>query len=404
MQLRPKIIAGLLAFALPFAAWAQKTLHLEFESDSIHRVSVGTTPEALSFDEFQGRTASLSIDHVDPHSAVFVVDETSGNMASRPLSAIKGDWKLTPGDYNHIGTVELRLESKGQPVAAAIVDVGGTTKTRSNFISPGEKGTTHFMNVPPGTFSLTVRFKVNGKDADPIKQSFDLSLKREKPVPTLVISIPDAVDVVASTPSSSSSPSPQTSVTPKPQPSGEGSILGRIVTILIVLALVGGVAYYVLVVMRKNGDTVQDKLRQLGVDIPKPAGDPADPNPSPVTPIAAPAPPEKIILSAATPDPIVQSPAQSGTPQLRMANGDVFELPEGETIVGRELGLSLSLVNESTVSRRHASLVKAGSDVRLKDLGSSNGTFVNGQRVSGEVPLNPGDSVQFGAVQCRFEG
>ena len=37
------------------------------------------------------------------------------------------------------------------------------------------------------------------------------------------------------------------------------------------------------------------------------------------------------------------------------------------------------------------------------DIGSTNGTFINGTKVSAEMILSPGDSVQFGSVQYRYE-
>jgi pSer/pThr/pTyr-binding forkhead associated (FHA) protein len=71
--------------------------------------------------------------------------------------------------------------------------------------------------------------------------------------------------------------------------------------------------------------------------------------------------------------------------------------------VGREAGNALSLVTESTVSRRHATLVRSGASVAIRDEGSSNGTYVNGVKISSETELKPGDQVQFGEVRFRFE-
>ena len=79
-------------------------------------------------------------------------------------------------------------------------------------------------------------------------------------------------------------------------------------------------------------------------------------------------------------------------------------LPEGETVVGRDVGLGLSLVGETTVSRRHAQLVKSGDSVVVRDLGSTNGTYVNGAKIGSEATLRPGDAVQFGSVRFRYEG
>ncbi|MGW7555473.1 FHA domain-containing protein, partial [Streptomyces rimosus] len=51
-----------------------------------------------------------------------------------------------------------------------------------------------------------------------------------------------------------------------------------------------------------------------------------------------------------------------------------------------------------TVSRSHAELRNANGAWLLRDLGSTNGTCVNGRRVVGEVGVQPGDHVAFGSV------
>lgn len=52
----------------------------------------------------------------------------------------------------------------------------------------------------------------------------------------------------------------------------------------------------------------------------------------------------------------------------------------------------------SSVSREHCELRIEGDAVRLKDLGSRNGTFVNGERIDGVVTLTPGDRIAIGPV------
>lgn len=65
--------------------------------------------------------------------------------------------------------------------------------------------------------------------------------------------------------------------------------------------------------------------------------------------------------------------------------------------IGRDPGNGLRLSHE-TVSRRHAELIAHGSRWILRDLGSTNGTCVNGQRVIGSVPVRVGDQVSFGRM------
>lgn len=91
-------------------------------------------------------------------------------------------------------------------------------------------------------------------------------------------------------------------------------------------------------------------------------------------------------------------------PALVDASGHRWNLPEGVCVVGRDDGLDLSLAGESTVSRRHAEIVRSGGALSVRDLGSTNGTFVNGIRIEAETPLTLGDTVQFGSVRFRVEG
>ncbi|MEO7793708.1 MAG: FHA domain-containing protein [Thermoanaerobaculia bacterium] len=75
-----------------------------------------------------------------------------------------------------------------------------------------------------------------------------------------------------------------------------------------------------------------------------------------------------------------------------------IELPSGESVIGRSRA-SLVQIAETTVSRQHAIFVVEPGKVRLRDLGSSNGTFVNGERVDGEIPLSDGDRVVVGEAE-----
>jgi DNA-binding winged helix-turn-helix (wHTH) protein len=81
------------------------------------------------------------------------------------------------------------------------------------------------------------------------------------------------------------------------------------------------------------------------------------------------------------------------------------ELPlyEGENLLGREPDAVVRLVSEKA-SRRHARIVVAKDGVLLEDLGSKNGTHVNGTRVREPVVLQPGDRIEIGRellVFCR---
>jgi hypothetical protein len=81
-------------------------------------------------------------------------------------------------------------------------------------------------------------------------------------------------------------------------------------------------------------------------------------------------------------------------------DGRTYPLSVGSTVIGRGDQANLRLPDVG-ISRRHARLDFDGGQVVLTDLGSTNGTSVNGQRVSA-VALNPGDMIQIGTTTLTF--
>jgi len=75
--------------------------------------------------------------------------------------------------------------------------------------------------------------------------------------------------------------------------------------------------------------------------------------------------------------------------------GEKYPLDAQEVSIGRDAVNSIA-INDAEVSRRHARLELRGSAYVIQDLGSTNGTFINGTRISGMQVLNPGDTVAFG--------
>ena len=66
-----------------------------------------------------------------------------------------------------------------------------------------------------------------------------------------------------------------------------------------------------------------------------------------------------------------------------------------ELTIGRSPDNSI-IINDNTVSRRHATLIIAQNEFSIKDLGSANGTFVNGMRVAGVSSLQSNDILKVG--------
>src|SRR4051812_6669624 len=76
--------------------------------------------------------------------------------------------------------------------------------------------------------------------------------------------------------------------------------------------------------------------------------------------------------------------------------GDSIELPVGETVIGRDVTCSLRF-NDPSVSRRHLRFVRRHDTVFVQDLGSTNGTTLNGKVVSGPIMVEEGDEVAVGS-------
>ncbi|NDG67185.1 MAG: DUF2662 domain-containing protein [Actinobacteria bacterium] len=103
-------------------------------------------------------------------------------------------------------------------------------------------------------------------------------------------------------------------------------------------------------------------------------------------------------------------PSLGGTPGLKatlaMADGSRIALRPGVISVGRSAESTIPL-NDTNVSRRHAELRLRGEGADavwvLVDLGSTNGTLINGVKVNGEQVLRKNDAIVFGATKARYE-
>jgi len=84
-----------------------------------------------------------------------------------------------------------------------------------------------------------------------------------------------------------------------------------------------------------------------------------------------------------------------------------FALTRLRTVIGREFG-DILLREDLNVSRIHLALIAEGRNLYLEDLGSSNGTFVNGIRIQPQkrYPLSDGDTIQLGdtKIKVAFKG
>ena len=82
--------------------------------------------------------------------------------------------------------------------------------------------------------------------------------------------------------------------------------------------------------------------------------------------------------------------------------GNTVWLPPGQLYVGRSCGCHI-VIDDPLVSRRHAQLTVDGERVRIEDLSSINGVFVNGERLLEEqYVLREGDRIQLGDEELVF--
>lgn len=394
------------------SAQAPKQIKIEFPSEGDRQVWIGDakhpgdmkTPESAA-----GTSITLDAPAQGDGFVVYVHDKKTGNVAEKALPEVlkTSGWKVDPKEEKRVFQLVFELSSEGKPVASAVVRAKAGPETREALIGPSDKGKAVIYNLPTGPVEVTVQYKNEGSTKETPPQTFEAKLGAG-PAVVKSLTISDKVETVAD-------PVPATETKAKGEPvTKEVDKKPEVVippnpgvsalNLLIGLAVIGTLGYFVWNYVKKNPKQVEAMLKKAGL------GDQArtQADPVPVTP-AQPQPIKPIVLDASTPSAAVTPMATPGlvtavaNPRLVRSDGSVMLLADGANLVGRDDGLAVSLAGESSVSRQHARLDKTGDDVRLTDLGSTNGTFVNGARISTETLLRVGDSVQFGAVAFRFE-
>jgi pSer/pThr/pTyr-binding forkhead associated (FHA) protein len=151
------------------------------------------------------------------------------------------------------------------------------------------------------------------------------------------------------------------------------------------------------------------------------AANPAAPKPAPESPAAPPDPPSRPPEGAAQ----QLSDTMHGVQEEEATRRNTPPSPEAAPLAsllfrsgdfkGRRLPIKVPVVNvgrgdyndivigDPSVSTMHAKLQRREAIWILTDLGSTNGTFVEGERLSGETPLSPGTTLRFGDVIALFE-
>lgn len=101
----------------------------------------------------------------------------------------------------------------------------------------------------------------------------------------------------------------------------------------------------------------------------------------------------------ATPDAPTRQPTRL-QPVLDL-DGQRYSLNAGSIVLGRSSEADI-LVDDTGVSRKHLEILTQGGTTRAVDLGSTNGSYVNGQRVNGEIELTDGSTITMGRTRMTF--
>ena len=97
----------------------------------------------------------------------------------------------------------------------------------------------------------------------------------------------------------------------------------------------------------------------------------------------------------------------SALPKLRVRSaaglraGSAYDVSQG-AVLGRGEQADIRL-EDTFASSRHAQLISHGGQIVVEDLGSTNGTYLNGEPLSGPQPLHPGDRIRIGDSEFSFE-
>ena len=80
----------------------------------------------------------------------------------------------------------------------------------------------------------------------------------------------------------------------------------------------------------------------------------------------------------------------------------IYDLDQPVIRIGRVPGMDIQ-IDDVSISRRQAEIQREGDRWVVRDIGSSNGTFVNGERLAGDRPLRAGDEISIGQFSLFFE-
>lgn len=351
-----------------------------------------------------------------------IYDTNSGNVASKKLKNLEGktDLDLKDKDFDLVQTVRIVLKptdgKPGERVESALVTLTDANSDEfTAFVDPSSEGVAEFHGIAAGAVSVVVSYEGDKKMT---QDNIDIPLDRDTPVFTEELALSSKVHTIkvsGTAQADGSSKEAGKTSGKKEKPEAAVSWVQYIMSIFL-LFMIGVVAF---VVLKAKGATFGGTLQKMGVQLPN--DDASNLN------IPAPALNEPQVdpnvcqfcgqrkdangnCACSISGPLGGSPAPSGTagiPRLvgsqGQYSGHIFEITGNEASIGRDTGNTIPLPEDNTSSRRHSKIVKENGAFTIVDEGSSNGTFVNGMKITGRHPLQSGDEVQIGGTKFRFE-
>ncbi|GEM_PF-6154426 len=395
---------SLLLFA-PAVCCAATTIRLAFPTEILRTVWVlpqlpTKLPENGS--EYTSKNFELQIPDSLLSGVILVGEPSTGNYAYKKVQELlkKGTWTVLDTDYL-IGRVAVNVSKNGAPADGVMVTLSRGDSRKRELTVQGEA---NFYFISPGQAEIFATYSDGKQTHDTRVQRVEFSMMREEPIPNLVIELPP--EAVVGNPSAQAKPA-----APPPKLRAEGGFAWmNLIYYLIALIIAAFALWYLFKLAKQNDTKLVEQLRNLGVD----PGGGGDSQPQ-AAQQAKPLEPEPLVpaghclfcgeafdASGGCACSGKKTPAPTAAVGTRFVSstGQAFEIPMGTTVIGREGAIAIS---DATVSRRHAEIRRDGSRTIIVDLGSANGTFVNGMRIDSETELHNGDTVQFGAFQVRFE-
>lgn len=367
-------------------------------------------PSAPQVTPVSGPKAEVTLDIPITEAALYLRNPGTGRLARALGLELKSNtWKVTEANFNRWYAVTFLMISDGKPVSAGSLQVTIGSERRTLLLVPADRGQITAYDLADGPLATIFESKDSTGKVVRHEQAFP-KLTQTSSIPVIQVDLPPGIAPAESAPATTANNKEQEAIdaakAEQTRPANANNPVAQFFNLLIGLAVVGGIGYAIWRYYQNNQAQVDDVLKKAGV-----AQDPADPTGAMPT-AAAPAPRTitKIELPDAAPAaaPMAPIPLSTGAvapdllPRLRGDDGLDTLLQEGTTTVGRE-NATLTFAGESSLSRRHAELVRTGGSVVVRDLGSTNGTWVNGVRIQAEQVLKPGDTVQFGAIRFRYE-